>query len=48
LIYTAFAGGWQYFAFSTMKEDDQVQSNSNICMIHITIHLFCDYVILHS
>lgn len=30
LIYTAFAGGWQYFAFSTMKEKDQVKSNSNI------------------
>lgn len=30
LIYTAFAGGWQYFAFSTMKEDDQVQSNSMV------------------
>lgn len=30
LIYTAFAGGWQYFAFSTMKEDNQVQSNSLI------------------
>lgn len=30
LIYTAFAGGWQYFAFSTMKEDDQVRSNSLI------------------
>lgn len=28
LIYTAFAGGWQYFAFSTMKEKDQVRSNS--------------------
>lgn len=28
LIYTAFAGGWQYFALSTMKEDNQVQSNS--------------------
>lgn len=28
LIYTAFAGGWQYFAFSTMKDDDQVKSNS--------------------
>lgn len=22
LIYTAFAGGWQYFAFSTMKDND--------------------------
>ena len=30
LIYTAFAGGWQYFAFSTMKEDNQVKSNSGI------------------
>lgn len=30
LIYTAFAGGWQYFAFSTMKENDQVKSNSNV------------------
>lgn len=28
LIYTAFSGGWQYFAFSTMKEDNQVKSNS--------------------
>lgn len=30
LIYTAFAGGWQYFAFSTMKEQNQVKSNSLI------------------
>lgn len=30
LIYTAFAGGWQFFAFSTMKEDDQVKSNSMV------------------
>lgn len=30
LIYIAFAGGWQYFAFSTMKEDNQVKSNSLI------------------
>lgn len=30
LIYTAFAGGWQYYAFSTMKEDDQVKRNSLI------------------
>ena len=28
LIYTAFAGGWQYFAFATMKDDNQVKSNS--------------------
>ena len=30
LIYIAFAGGWQFFAFSTMKEDRQVESNSRI------------------
>lgn len=30
LIYTAFAGGWQYFAFSTMYEKNQVKSNSII------------------
>ncbi len=28
LIYVAFAGGWQYFAFLTMKEEKQVESNS--------------------
>ena len=28
LIYLAFAGGWQYFAFSTMNEKNQVKSNS--------------------
>lgn len=30
LIYTAFAGGWQFFAFSTMKEKNQVKTNSFI------------------
>lgn len=30
LIYTAFALGWQYFAFSTMKAKDQVTTNSKI------------------
>lgn len=30
LIYTAFAGGWQYFSFSTMKENHQVKTNSLI------------------
>lgn len=29
-IYTAFAAGWQYFAFSTMKDDDQVELTSKI------------------
>lgn len=30
LIYTAFSGGWQFFAFSTMKEKNQVKTNSLI------------------
>ena len=30
LIYTAFAGGWQFFAFSTMKEEKQVENNSKV------------------
>lgn len=30
IIYTAFAGGWQYYAFYTMKEEQQVESNSHI------------------
>jgi O-antigen/teichoic acid export membrane protein len=30
LIYAGFAGGWQYFAFSTMKDDDQVELNSKV------------------
>lgn len=30
LIYTAFAGGWLYFAYSTMNDDDQIQLKSNI------------------
>ena len=30
LIYAAFAQGWQYFAFSTMKDDDQVELTSTI------------------
>lgn len=30
LIYTAFAGGWSYFVFSTMKDQDQVKYNSKL------------------
>lgn len=29
-IYMAFSGGWQYFAFSTMKDNDQVDLTSKI------------------
>lgn len=30
LIYVAFAGGWQYFSFSTMRDKCQVENNSKI------------------
>lgn len=30
LVYTAFATGWQYFAFTTMKDKDQVQMTSKV------------------
>jgi len=30
LIYSAFAGGWQYFAFSTMRDEDQVELVSRV------------------
>lgn len=30
LIYIAFAEGWQFFAFSTMKDKNQVETNSRI------------------
>lgn len=29
-IYTAFTGGWLYYSFSTMKEENQVENNSKI------------------
>ena len=29
-VYTAFSGGWQYFAYSTMKDKDQVQLTSKV------------------
>lgn len=30
LIYTAFAGGWLYFAYNTMNDEDQVQLKSRV------------------
>lgn len=45
LIYTAFAGGWQYFAFSTMKEDNQVKTNSLIYEYMGIISFACTSVI---
>jgi Membrane protein involved in the export of O-antigen and teichoic acid len=39
-IYMAFAGGWQYFAFSTMKDKDQVQLNSRVFEVLGLISIF--------
>lgn len=43
LIYSAFAGGWSYFAFSTMKDEKQVETNSKIFeylgVISITVYM---------
>ena len=43
LIYSAFAGGWSYFAFSTMKDEKQVETNSRIFeylgVISITVYI---------
>jgi len=33
LIYTAFAGGWQFFAFSTMRDKDQVRLTSKVFLV---------------
>lgn len=41
LIYIAFAGGWQFFAFSTMREKNQVESNSKVFEYLAAISLFC-------
>ena len=45
LIYTAFAGGWQYFSFSTMKEKNQVKSNSLVFEYLGTVSFFCTFFI---
>ncbi|OPJ61654.1 lipopolysaccharide biosynthesis protein [Clostridium oryzae] len=44
-IYLAFAGGWQYFAFSTMKDDDQIVLTSNI-FEYLALVAFSAYIIV--
>lgn len=44
-IYTAFAGGWQYFAFSTMKDNDQVQLTSKI-FEYLALIAFSAFIII--
>lgn len=45
LIYIAFSGGWQFFAFSTMKEKNQVESNSRIFEYLGVISFICSMFI---
>lgn len=40
LIYTAFAGGWQYFAFSTMKDNDYKEMLGNIWEVLFVISTY--------
>lgn len=41
LIYTAFAGGWQYFAYSTMADKNQVRDNSLLFEYLGVISMLC-------
>lgn len=44
-IYAAFTGGWQHFAFSTMKDEDQVTLNSKVFEYLGAISFFSLFVI---
>lgn len=44
-IYLAFSGGWQYFAFSTMKDNDQVKLTSKI-FEYLALVAFSAFVII--
>jgi len=46
LIYTGFAGGWQFFAFSTMKDKDQVLLTSKVFEYLGIISLFATSLIM--
>lgn len=47
LMYTAFTGGWLFFAYSTMNDDDQVQLKSKI-FEYLTAISFCATILLAS
>lgn len=46
LIYSAFAGGWQYFAFSTMHDEDYVALISKIFDLLAGISFFATAVLI--
>lgn len=39
LIYMAFASGWSYFVFSTMKDDNQIEYNSKLFEIFSVVSM---------
>lgn len=41
IIYTAFSGGWLYFAYSTMKDSDQAETNFRVLEYMSAISFFC-------
>lgn len=44
-IYTAFAMGWQYFAFSTMNDNDQKKMTSNIANYLLGISIVATIIV---
>ena len=45
LIYSAFAGGWHYFAFSTMRDRDQVELTSKVLEYLGAISFFATFFV---
>lgn len=45
LIYTAFSGGWQFFAFSVMREENQVETNTKIFEYLGAISFICSMLV---
>lgn len=45
IIYTAFSMGWQYFAFSTMKDKDQIELNSKV-MKYLSLASYVGFIIV--
>ena len=46
IVYTAFAQGWQYFAFSTMKDSDSVELKSRVYEYLGAVSFLCTGLLL--
>lgn len=46
LVYAAFSGGWQFFSFSTMKDEDQINLNSKV-FEYLGVISFASLIILY-